>query len=151
MRDVQVLSPKENSLHQALDSKTVEYHISWEEPKSPNGLIYFYTVSVDQDNHNGPKDERCVGHDMRDISISLLPRTNYRLRIITYTIARLNREYDDYRALQDEGYVSNTTNSYYQMLFMTIDSPSKSERERNEVDLGSAVLFQAVNWPGRTV
>jgi len=107
------------------DTKTVGYHISWHEPLTPNGLVYFYTIHIDQYNQNGPKDERCVGHNIHSINVSLLPRTNYRLRIITYTIARLNHEYDDNKQFNDDTLLLNTTNLYYQILFTTIDLPSK--------------------------
>jgi hypothetical protein len=105
--------------------KTLDYGISWLEPSSPNGLVYFYTIHIDQSNQNGPKDERCVGHDTHSVNVSLLPKTNYRLRIITYTIARLNHEYDDNKKFIDDSYMFNRTNLFYQLLFTTIDLPSK--------------------------
>jgi hypothetical protein len=111
-----------------IDKKTVDYNISWLPPLSPNGLIYFYTIRLDQYVHNGPKDERCVGHDINSIQVSLLPRTNYRLTIMTYTVARLNREYDDQfdRSFHDDLTLMNTSHVYYQVLLTTADLPSKS-------------------------
>jgi hypothetical protein len=119
--------------------KTVGYQISWLEPLTPNGLVYFYTIHIDQYNQNEPKDERCVGHDVHSINVSLLPRTQYRLKIVTYTIARLNNEYDDHKQLTDDSFLLNTTNLYFQLLFTTIDVPSKCgltliERSRNPDD-----------------
>lgn len=126
MRNVKLTAPTDlNALRQAVDVKTVDYQISWREPLSPNGLVYFYTIFIDQYTHNGPKDERCVGHNIHSINVSLLPRTSYRLRITTYTIAKLNREYDDNKQLPDDSYLMNTTNLYYQVFFTTIDLPRK--------------------------
>jgi hypothetical protein len=125
VRNVQLVAPIDNPLELTTDIKTVGYHISWNEPLTPNGLVYFYTIFIDQYSHNGPKDERCVGHDTLSINVSLLPRTKYRLRIITYTIARLNHEYGDSKLLNDEAFAINVTNLYYQILFTTIDLPSK--------------------------
>ncbi len=125
VRNVQLVAPIDNPLELTTDIKTVGYRISWDEPLTPNGLVYFYTIFIDQYSHNGPKDERCVGHDTHSINVSLLPRTKYRLRIITYTIARLNHEYGDSKLLNDEAFAINVTNLYYQILFTTIDLPSK--------------------------
>lgn len=105
--------------------KTVNYQISWLPPLTPNGLVYFYTIHIDQIGQNGPKDERCVGYNVRSINAPLLPRTHYRLKIITYTIARLNNEYGDHKQLTDDSLLLNNTNLYYQLLFTTIDIPSK--------------------------
>ena len=107
--------------------KTVGYRILWLEPLTPNGLVYFYTIYIDQYSHTGPKDERCVGHNIHSINVSLLPRTNYRLRIVTYTIARLNQEYEDNKQVNDDSFLSNATNLYYQIFFTTVDLPSKSD------------------------
>jgi hypothetical protein len=125
VRNIQLIAPIDNPLELTSDTKTVGYDISWNEPLTPNGLVYFYTIHIDQYSHNGPKDERCVGHNIHSVNVSLLPRTNYRLRIITYTIARLNQEYGDYKQLTEEAYLMNSTNLYYQIYFTTIDLPSK--------------------------
>lgn len=109
----------------ATDLKTVDYQISWQEPLTPNGLVYFYTIFIDQHNRDGPKDERCVGHNVHSINVSLLPRTSYRLRITTYTISKLTNEYEDKRQLTDDSDPSNTTNHYYQVSFLTVDLQSK--------------------------
>ncbi|CAF3907706.1 unnamed protein product, partial [Rotaria sp. Silwood1] len=123
VRNVTLITPIDRSQQLKSDMKTVDYHISWFEPLSPNGLIYFYTIVIDQNIHNGPKDERCVGNNIHSINVSLLPRTNYRLRITTYTIARLNNEYGDIKQLNDDSYLLNATNLYYQIFFTTIDLP----------------------------
>ncbi len=125
VRNVELVAPIDNSVRLTADMKTVGYHISWLEPLSPNGLVYFYTIHIDQYTQNAPKDERCIGDNKLSINVSLLPKTNYRLRIITYTIARLNHEYGDYKQLSDDSYILNTTNLYYQLFFTTIDLPSK--------------------------
>lgn len=126
VQNVELTAPIDNPLQSTADMKTVGYHISWKEPSTPNGLVYFYTIHIDQYNQNGPKDERCIGHDIHAINVSLLPRTNYRLRIITYTIARLNHEYGDYKQLNDAAYLMNSSSLYYQIFFTTVDLPSKS-------------------------
>ena len=111
----------------------MDYQITWEKPLAPNGLIYFYTIHLDQESQNGPKDERCVGHDVYSVQVSLLPRSNYRLTIVTYTVARLNHEYDEQpRLFTDEGYPGNATNLYYHLDFTTIDLPGN--HRSNETD-----------------
>ena len=115
----------DKSLSASADMKTVNYHISWLEPLSPNGLVYFYMIYIEQYTQMGPKDERCVGYDIHSVNVSLLPRTNYRLRIATYTISRLNLEYEANQQLKDDSYLLNATNLYYQIFFTTIDLPSK--------------------------
>lgn len=105
----------------------LNYRITWFEPSRPNGLIYFYLISVGQDSNIGPKIELCVGNDVHSINITLQPRTNYRLRIITYTIARLNNEYGDKEQLLDDRPLVNGTNSFFEMIFMTRDLPRKSK------------------------
>lgn len=108
----------------ATDFKTIDYQITWEPPLAPNGLVYFYIVHLDQESQNGPKDERCLGYDIHSVQVSLLPRTTYRLKILTYTIARLNREYDDQlRSLPDDGYPTNATHAYSELIFTTVDLP----------------------------
>lgn len=107
------------------DSKSVEYKISWSEPLAPNGLIYFYTIHIDPVGHNAPKDERCVGADINSVNITLLPRSKYRLRILAHTISRLNREYDEEYLSHFDNSLPNGQNSYYQILFTTIDLSSK--------------------------
>lgn len=114
------------SYHSSNEFKTVDYQITWDKPFAPNGLIYFYTVHLDQQRQNVPKDERCVGHDVHSVEIPLLPRTTYHLTIVTYTVARLNHEYDGQpRLFSDEGYPGNATNFFYQLTFTTIDLPGK--------------------------
>ncbi len=128
VRNVELIAPIDNPLQLTTDVKTVGYHISWNDPLTPNGIVYFYTIHIDQNSSNAPKDERCVGHNIHSINVSLLPRTNYRLRIITYTIAKLNREYGDMKQLNDDIYSSNITNLYYQIFFQSIDLPSKLKK-----------------------
>ena len=125
VRDVRLVAPMDKSLRLTTEMKTIGYHITWLEPLSPNGLVYFYTIHIDQYTQNAPKDERCVGHNIHSINVSLSPRTNYRLKIITYTVARFNHEYGDHKQLSDDSSILNTTNLYYQMFFTTIDLPSK--------------------------
>jgi hypothetical protein len=88
-------------------------------------LIYFYIIYIGQDSSNGPKDERCVGNDVHSINVTLLPRTIYRLRIITYTIARLNNEYGDREKLNDQQLSINSTDLFFELIFTTKDLPSK--------------------------
>ncbi|CAF1588247.1 unnamed protein product [Rotaria sp. Silwood1] len=133
VRNVTLITPIDRSQQLKSDMKTVDYHISWFEPLSPNGLIYFYTIVIDQNIHNGPKDERCVGNNIHSINVSLLPRTNYRLRITTYTIARLNNEYGDIKQLNDDSYLLNATNLYYQIFFTTIDLPKRELSRQSRI------------------
>ncbi|CAF1334615.1 unnamed protein product [Rotaria sordida] len=131
------------------DMKTIDYQISWIEPLSPNGLVYFYTIIIDQYSQNGPKDERCVGYNIRSINASLLPRTNYRLRITTYTIARLNNGYDDDKQLTDDSFLLNTTNLYYQLFFTTVDLPKRELTRQSRITIlllvtGSIVLLLSI-------
>ncbi|CAF0942255.1 unnamed protein product [Adineta steineri] len=149
VRNVKVVPPTESSLQLAADAKSLNYHISWLKPLTPNGLIYFYTVNIDQYSQNGPKDERCVGYNVYSINVSLSPRTNYRLRIITYTVARVNNEYEDHKQLNDESFLLNTTNLYYQVLFTTIDLPNREITRQNRVALflliiGSIILLLSI-------
>ncbi|CAF3377542.1 unnamed protein product [Rotaria socialis] len=125
VREVKLTSSIDSALRSTRDLKTVDYHISWLAPLTPNGLIYFYTIFIDQHNHDGPKDERCVGHNVHMVNVSLLPRTRYRLRITTYTISRLYNEYEDKKQLMDESDLANITNSYYQKVFITDDLPRR--------------------------
>ena len=125
VQNVQVIAPME---HSESSSSALVYRITWFAPFKPNGLIYFYLISVGQDSNTGPKEERCVGHDVHAINVTLLPRTTYRLRIITYTIARLNNEYGDKERLHDEHPLPNSTNLFYQSVFVTKDIPSENDR-----------------------
>jgi hypothetical protein len=125
VRNVQLISPGANSDHLTGNIKSSTYHISWLEPLQPNGLIYFYVIYIGQDSSNGPKEARCVGHDIHSVNVTLLPRTTYRLRIITYTIARLNNEYGDREQISEDQHSSNTTTLFFQLIFTTKDSPSK--------------------------
>lgn len=110
-------------------TSALNYRITWFAPFQPNGLIYFYFISVKQNSNTGPKEEQCVGHDVHAINVTLLPRTAYRLRIITYTIARLNNEYGDKERLYDEHHSSNNTNLLYEFVFTTQDIPSEIKIE----------------------
>ncbi|CAF0744080.1 unnamed protein product [Adineta ricciae] len=149
VRDVQLVASIDNSMRLSTDMKTVGYQISWLEPLTPNGLVYFYTVHVDQYSLNGPKEERCVGHNFHSINVSLLPKTHYRLRIVTYTIARLNHEYGDHKQLTDDSHILNSTNLYFQLLFTTVDLPNREAIRQNRLALfmviiGSIVLLLSV-------
>jgi hypothetical protein len=126
VQNVQIIAPVEHSRSLASTINVLNYRITWFEPFRPNGLIYFYIVSVAQESNTGPKEERCVGHDIQAVNVTLLPRTTYRLRIITYTIARLNNEYGDKEQLQDERLLLNSTNLFFELIFTTKDVPSKS-------------------------
>ncbi|CAF4361317.1 unnamed protein product, partial [Adineta steineri] len=123
VRNVKLITPVDNSNHLTRNTKSFNYYISWSKPLQPNGLIYFYMVYIGQDSNNGPKEERCVGHDTHSVNVTLLPRTTYRLRIITYTIARLDNEYKDKQVINDEQYSLNTTNLFFQLIFTTKDLP----------------------------
>jgi hypothetical protein len=57
--------------------------------------------------------------------VTLSPRTTYRLRIVTYTIARLNNEYGDKEQIQDEQNAMNTTDLVFELFFTTKDLLSK--------------------------
>ena len=124
VRNVQFIPAIDVSTSSLIDSNSIQYQISWLEPMFPNGLIHFYMIHTDQDSHNGPKYDRCVGRDIHSFNITLLPKTKYRLRIITYTAARLDREFDDQRSNVEEIYPLNRTNAFYQVFFTTIDLPS---------------------------
>jgi hypothetical protein len=127
VRHVEVVAPIEDSKHITTNTKTLNYHVSWLAPFDPNGLIYFYIIYIGQDSHNGPKQERCVGHDTYSINVTLLPKTTYRLRIITYTIARLNNEYGDIDQIHDDQHAMNTTDLVFELIFTTKDLLSKIE------------------------
>jgi hypothetical protein len=126
VRDVQLVAAVEDSDHLTANSKSFNYHISWSEPWEPNGLIYFYVVYIGQDRIHGPKEEHCVGNDVHSINVTLSPRTTYRLRIITYTIARLNNEYGEREQINEEQYAINSTNLFYELVFTTKDLSSKN-------------------------
>ena len=115
--------------HLAANAKSFNYHISWMEPLEPNGLIYFYVIHIGQERNNGPKEERCVGNDVHWINVTLQPRTTYRLRIITYTIARLNNEYGEREQINEEQSGINSTNLFYEYVFRTEDLSSKERIE----------------------
>lgn len=83
-------------------------------------------IYIGQASHSGPKEERCVGNDVHTINVTLIPRTAYRLKIITYTVARLNNEYKDRELLNDEQHTINSTNLYFELIFSTKDLPSKN-------------------------
>lgn len=127
VRDVKLTVFPEDPNHSKANTKSFSYHISWAKPRQPNGLIYFYVVSIGQDSLNGPKEERCVGHDTYAINVTLLPRTAYRLRIITYTIARLDNEYKDRSLINDGQYTENGTSLFFQTRFITDDLPSECD------------------------
>jgi hypothetical protein len=125
VQNVQVIAPLEHSESSSSHTTALSYRITWFAPFQPNGLIYFYVISVGQDSNTGPKEERCVGHEVQAINVTLVPRTIYRLRIITYTIARLNNEYGDKERLHDEHLSPNSTNLFYERVFTTRDIPSE--------------------------
>ena len=80
--------------------------------------------------------------------MTLLPRTHYRLRIITYTIARLNNEYNDLEEIQDGSLMSNRTDLFYFHIFTTKDLPSDLIRQNRAIALifiiGSIVVLLIV-------
>jgi hypothetical protein len=127
-----LVASTEDSNHLITNAKTFNYHVSWSEPLEPNGPIYFYIIYIGQDSSNGPKEERCVGNDIHSINVTLLPRTTYRLRIITYTIARLNNEYGDREQINDNQHSINSTNLFYELIFTTKDLTSKIKTNNKE-------------------
>ena len=128
VRNVKIAEFNDNSLPGLVNSKSFQYQISWRPPIQPNGLIYFYMIYIAQNSNNGPKQESCVGNDIRSINVTLSPRTHYRLRIITYTVARLNNEYKDREQIQDESFSSNGTYLFYEEIFITKDLQSRKEK-----------------------
>ncbi|CAF4649571.1 unnamed protein product, partial [Rotaria sp. Silwood2] len=133
VRNVQVVAPIEDSHHLTANTKSFTYKISWEEPLEPNGLIYFYIIYIGQNSNNGPKEERCIGHDVYSTNVTLLPRTTYCLRIITYTIARLNNEYGDKDQINGEQSSFNSTNLFFELIFTTKDLPSNELTRQNRL------------------
>ena len=133
VRRVKIIELKE--IGKVSDSKSLEYQISWLKPIEPNGLIYFYLISIEQNANHGPKQEFCVGNDTR-------------LRIITYTIARLNNEYNDLEEIQDGSLMSNRTDLFYFHIFTTKDLPSDLIRQNRAIALifiiGSIVVLLIV-------
>lgn len=125
VRNVKLITLPEDPHRLSSNTKSFNYQIAWSKPLKPNGLIYFYVISVGQDSANGPKEDRCVGHNTNSINITLLPRTAYRLRIITYTVARIDNEYKDRQLINDEHHSDNSTNLYFQLRFITEDLPSQ--------------------------
>ncbi|CAF1035321.1 unnamed protein product [Adineta steineri] len=149
VRNVKLITPVDNSNHLTRNTKSFNYYISWSKPLQPNGLVYFYMVYIGQDSNNGPKEERCVGHDTHSVNVTLLPRTTYRLRIITYTIARLDNEYKDKQVINDEQYSLNTTNLFFQLIFTTKDLPGNELTRQNRIILiilitGSILLLSII-------
>ncbi|UJR32168.1 hypothetical protein I4U23_019634 [Adineta vaga] len=135
VRNVQLIVLPEDPNHLSVNTKSFNYHISWSKPLQPNGLIYFYVISIGQDSVNGPKENRCVGHNTHSINVTLLPRTAYQLRIITYTVARSDNEYKDRQLILDEQYLDNSTNFYFQLRFITEDIPSNMLSRQNRIIL----------------
>ena len=129
VRNVHLVRLIEDSQSLKANTKSVNYHISWFKPLKPNGLVYFYMIYIGQDIANGPKEERCVGHDIYSINVTLLPKTVYRLKIITYTIARLNNEYNYRGQINDVINSLNTTNLYYELNFTTHDLAGRPNRK----------------------
>lgn len=125
VRDVRIIPGSEDIDTTGVTAKAVHYHISWMTPWRPNGLIYFYVIYVAQDRTNGPREERCVGNDVHSINVTLQPGTPYRLRIITYTIARLNNEYGAHEQISEDYYAMNATNLFYEFAFRTKELASK--------------------------
>ncbi|CAF4112009.1 unnamed protein product, partial [Adineta steineri] len=149
VRNVKLITSVDNSNHLTRNTKSFNYYISWSKPLQPNGLVYFYMVYIGQDSNNGPKEERCVGHDTHSVNVTLLPRTTYRLRIITYTIARLDNEYKDKQVINDEQYSLNTTNLFFQLIFTTKDLPGNELTRQNRIILiilitGSILLLSII-------
>jgi hypothetical protein len=129
VRNVNVVAPVGDSDHLRANTKSFIYGISWSKPLKPNGLIYFYFIYVGQDSNNGLKEERCVAHYTYSINVTLSPKTTYRLRIITYTVARLNNEYGDRQLINDGLNSMNSTNLFFEFIFTTKDLPSRIDRK----------------------
>jgi hypothetical protein len=117
VRNVQLIAPVQNPDHLAARRKS---HISWQEPLQSNGLIYFYIIHIGQDSSNGTNDEQCVEHDIHSVDVPLLSRRTYCLRIITYTIARLNNENGDQEQINHDSHSFNTTNVFVELVFKVI-------------------------------
>ncbi|CAF3713246.1 unnamed protein product [Rotaria socialis] len=81
-----------------------------------------------------------------EVDVPLLPRTTYRLRIITYTIARLNNEYEDREKINDDSHSFNTANLFVELVFTTKDFPNNELTRQNRLILfiliiGSIILL----------
>ncbi|CAF3486815.1 unnamed protein product [Rotaria sp. Silwood1] len=133
VRNVQVVASIENSDQLTTNTKSLTYQISWLEPLEPNGLIYFYIIHIGQNSNTGPKEERCVGYDVYSINVTLIPRTTYRLKIIAYTIARLNNEYEDSEQINGEQNSFNSTDLFFEVIFTTKDLPSNELTRQNRL------------------
>ncbi|CAF1052500.1 unnamed protein product [Rotaria sordida] len=133
VRNVQLIAPIEDSDLITTNTKSLTYQISWLEPLQPNGLVYFYIIYIGQNSNNGPKEERCVGHDINSVNVTLSPRTTYRLKIITYTIARLNNEYGDREHINGEQHSLNSTDLYFEVIFTTKDLASNELARQNRL------------------
>ncbi|CAM4976870.1 unnamed protein product, partial [Rotaria socialis] len=131
--NVKVIAPIEDSDSAKANMESLHYQISWSEPSAPNGLVYFYMIYIDQNTNNGPKEERCVGNDVFSINVTLLPRTKYHLRIITYTIARLNNEYRDREQINGDQLSFNSTNLFFELVFTTKNSSSTEIVRQNRL------------------
>ena len=129
VRDVQIVAGAEEIDHSGTAARALHYHISWAEPFEPNGLIYFYVIYIAQDRANGPKEERCVGNDVHSINVTLIPGTPYRVRIITYTIARLNNEYGAHEQISEDYYAMNATNLFFEYAFRSKELASKWKKK----------------------
>ncbi|CAF3315686.1 unnamed protein product [Rotaria socialis] len=132
VRNVQLTSSADDSDRLTAGERLFLYRISWLEPLDPNGLVYYYMIYIAQNSNNESVQEYCVGYDKYSISVILLPSTTYRLRIITYTIARLNNEYDDRERINGEPSPSNSTNFIFELTFTT---------------KGLSRPFQRLPWP----
>lgn len=128
--NVKVTLPTDDSDATSEEIKSLTYEILWSKPVEPNGLVYFYMIYIGQDAVDGPKEERCVGHDVYSINVTLLPKTTYRLRIISYTSARLDNEYGDKVQGGGEQFPLNSTNSFFELVFTTKDFPGKDDTEK---------------------
>lgn len=77
------------------------------------------------ENNNNSWDGQCVGYDIYSINVSLLPLTVYHLRIVTFTIARLNNAYGDIVQMDHVPFSLNSTELYFELTFTTKDVPGK--------------------------
>ncbi|CAF1675636.1 unnamed protein product [Rotaria magnacalcarata] len=144
VRNVQLTASANDSDHLTAGEKLFLYRISWLEPLEPNGLVYYYMIYIAQNSNNESIQEYCVDYDKYSISVILLPSTTYRLRIITYTIARLNNEYDDRERISDEPSPFNSTNFIFELTFTTKGLSSNQLIRQNRLPIFILIILLTI-------